>query len=172
MLPPLCLILLGMFEVAGVTFTQAAMESGLREAARFGVTGQLVDDPDPNARKAKILALIDKQTLGFVDMSEAKVTTEVYPGFNDVDDPEPYVDSNGNGKWDSGETYTDVNGNAKWDADVGKGGLGQSSEVVQYTVEYDYPLMTGFMAGILGGEDGKIPLKASIVLRNEPWKTS
>ncbi|WP_419921941.1 helix-turn-helix domain-containing protein [Candidatus Poriferisodalis sp.] len=30
---------------------------------------------------------------------------------------EPYVDSNGNGRWDHGETFTDSNSNSNWDAE-------------------------------------------------------
>ncbi len=38
------------------------------------------------------------------------------PAFvNDHSDPEPFIDSNGNGEYDDGEVITDVNGNGTWD---------------------------------------------------------
>jgi Flp pilus assembly pilin Flp len=166
-LPPLCFLLIGMFEVAALMFTQSTMEGGLREAARFGMTGQLVDDPE--ARKEQILALIDKHTLGFVDMETATVTVAPHGSFSESEEtgPEPYTDANDNGEHDSGEDYTDLNGNGLWD-EV-RDDPGQESEVVEYMVEYDYSPMTGFMSNVLGGEDGMVHLSASIVLRNEPW---
>lgn len=167
-LPPLCFLLIGMFEVGALMFTQATMEGGLREAARFGMTGQLVDDPE--GRKEQILALIDEHTLNFVDMDTATVTISPHGAFGDTGDdagPEPYTDANDNGTWDTGEDYTDLNGNLQWD-EV-RDDAGQAAEIVEYLVEYDYAPMTGFMSEVLGGEDGTVHLGASIVLRNEPW---
>jgi Flp pilus assembly protein TadG len=165
-LSPLCLILLGMFEVSMVMFTQSCMEGALREAARFGITG--TDSADPALRESEILALIDQHTLNLVDMSQASITYEIYNSFNSVGTPEPFVDSNGNGQYDIGESYTDVNGNAQWDADQGKSGAGASSQIVQYTIQYDWKLMTPFIAAVMG-QNGKVHLKASIVIRNEPF---
>jgi Flp pilus assembly pilin Flp len=162
-LPPLCLILVGMFEMSMLMFTQASMEGALREAARFGMTGSV---SDPAERQTQILAIIEKDTFHMLD--SPTISFEVYNSFNSVGDPEPYVDSNGNGKRDSGESYTDVNGNAQWDADQGKAGIGASAQIVQYTVQYDWHVITPFMAPVFGN-NGKVHLKASVVLRNEPW---
>jgi Flp pilus assembly protein TadG len=166
-LPPLCLILVGMFEVSMLMFTQASMEGALREAARFGMTGSV---EDPEDREAQIMDIIDKHTYGVVDMSTANITFEVYDGFGDVDDGEPYVDTNANGNYDVGEPFTNQPGcpSTNWDADCGQAGVGSSAEVVQYTVSYDWEVMTPFMAQFMGDE-GKIKMKASVVIRNEPW---
>ena len=49
----------------------------------------------------------------------------------DITDPsEPFVDSNSNGKWDSGETYTDTDGNGQFDSGTAPGELYQLSIVV------------------------------------------
>lgn len=162
-LPPLCLILVGMFEMSMLMFTQASMEGALREAARFGMTGSV---SDPAQRQTQILAIIKKDTFNM--LQNPTISFEIYNSFNSVGDPEPYVDSNGNGKRDSGESYTDVNGNAQWDADQGKAGIGASAQIVQYTVQYDWHVITPFMAPVFGN-NGKVHLKASVVLRNEPW---
>jgi hypothetical protein len=167
-LPPLCLILVGMFEVGALMYTQAAMEGGLREAARYGMTGRLVDDPE--GRKEQILGLIDEHTLNFVDMDTAIITISPHGTFGDAGDdagPEPWTDADDSGAWESGEDYTDLNGNGQWDDK--RDDAGQAAEVVEYLIEYDYGTMTGFMSEIMGGADGKIHLTASIVLRNEPW---
>jgi Flp pilus assembly protein TadG len=162
-LPPLCLILVGMFEMSMLMFTQASMEGALREAARFGMTGSV---PDPATRQTQILAIIKKDT--FDMLTNPTISYLIYNSFNNVGAPEPFTDTNGNGTRDSGESYTDVNSNAQWDADQGKGGVGASAQIVQYTVQYDWKVITPFMAPIFGN-NGKVHLKASIVLRNEPW---
>ena len=162
-LPPLCLILVGMFEMSMLMFTQASMEGALREAARFGMTGSV---SDPAARQTQILDIINKDTFNM--LTSPTISFMIYNSFNNVGSPEPWTDSNGNGKWDSGESYTDVNSNAKWDADQGKAGVGASAQIVQYTVQYDWHVITPFMAPIFGN-GGKVHLKASVVMRNEPW---
>lgn len=168
-LPPLCLILLGMFEVAMLMFAQAAMEGGLREAARYGVTGQLADKPAD--RITQILALVDKHTYGLFDMEDAKVTYQVYDSFHDVNNQEPFTDSNSNGTRDTGEAFTDLDGDSCWDSGEGTDGAGSAAEIVSYRVEYDYPLITPLIANIMGDAEGKVHLTASIVMRNEPWPT-
>ena len=162
-LPPLCLILVGMFEMSMLMFTQASMEGALREAARFGMTGSVTD---PALRQTQILDIINKDTFNM--LTSPTISFMIYNSFNNVGSPEPWIDANGNGKWDSGESYTDVNSNAKWDADQGKTGVGASAQIVQYTVQYDWHVITPFMAPIFGN-GGKVHLKASVVMRNEPW---
>lgn len=78
-LPAFLLLLFGTLEIAMVMFTLTLAEGGLREAARFGVTGQEVD---PAARQEKILEIISDHTHGLIDISEANVRVTVYPDFS------------------------------------------------------------------------------------------
>ena len=93
-LPPLCLILVGMFEMSMLMFTQASMEGALREAARFGMTGS-VSDPAP--RQTQILDIINKDTFNM--LTSPTISFMIYNSFNNVGSPEPWIDANGNGKW-------------------------------------------------------------------------
>jgi Flp pilus assembly pilin Flp len=172
-LPPLCLILVGMFEMSMLMFTQATMEGALREAARFGMTGSV---SDPAQRQKQILAIIDDQTLNLLDMKTASISFIVFPSFNDVNKREAYTEKGGDpNRYDAGldsgwvaHGLNDDNNNGVWDDGGGVGGVGKSAQVVEYTVQYDWHVMTPFMAPVFGN-NGKVHLKASIVLRNEPW---
>jgi Flp pilus assembly pilin Flp len=169
-LPPLCLILVGMFEMSMLMFTQASMEGALREAARFGMTGSV---PDPADRQDEILAIIDENTFNMLE--DPTISFLIYPSFGDVGDPEPYTEKSipPNSTFDAGidgwdPATQDINGNGIWDGDQGEAGVGGAEQIVQYTVEYDWHVITPFMAPIFGN-DGKVHLRASVVLRNEPW---
>ena len=81
-LPVFLLILFGSIEIAMVMFTLSLAEGGLREAARFGVTGQ---EPDPAARQDRILEIISDHTHGLIDVTEANVSVTVYPDFTGDD---------------------------------------------------------------------------------------
>ena len=141
------------------------MESALRDAARFGITGQ---EPEGGTRLEQIIAIVEKRTIGLVDMTDAKVEVKIYPTFGDVGRGEDFVDGNGNGAYDAGETFTDENGNGAHDSDVGEDGAGDAGAIVAYRMEYAWPLRTP-MAGQLIGEDGKFVLRSAVAVRNEPY---
>ncbi len=164
-IPVLVTVILAAMEFGAIMLTSTLMESSLREAARFGITGQ---QPNGVSRLEKIIQIIDERTLGLIDMSKAKVNILVYPSFSDIGRGETYVDGNANGTYDLGETFTDENGNGVWDADIGAAGSGQSGDIVVYRLQYDWQSMTPFAARIIGN-NGVIGLNASIVVRNEPW---
>lgn len=163
--PVLVTLVIASMEFGTIMLTSTLMESSLREAARFGITGQQVQN---RTRLEEIIRIIDERTLGLVDMTQANVDILVYPSFSDIGRGEDYVDGNANGTYDVGETFTDENANGAWDADIGAAGSGESGDIVVYRLRYDWQVMTP-MATHFVGTDGSIGLNASIVVRNEPW---
>jgi Flp pilus assembly pilin Flp len=166
MAPVMLLTMTGIMEVSMILAVSSLLEGGLRDAARYGITGYV---PAGTTRADQIKAIIANATIGLVDMSKAEITTLVYPSFGDIGQPEPWDDQNSNGVYDIGEPYTDINSNGQWDPDMGAAGLGGPGEIVLYKIKYDLALMTPLIAPIMGGADGKITLTASIAVRNEPY---
>ncbi len=162
---PLVLMVVATMEFGMIMFTSTLMESGLRDAARFGVTGQV---PETGSRLERIVEIIANRTLGLVDMSIADVEVLVYDSFGDIGRGETFVDGNGNGVYDPGETYTDENANGQWDDDVGAPGAGGSREIVVYRMRYPWPLLTPLLDHVVG-VDGHFSLDAAVAVRNEPW---
>lgn len=172
--PPLFLLVIGMFEVAMLMFVDVSVEGGIKEAARWGITGQQSPDPDLT-REEQIVEIIEANTYGLVDLTSADVSVLVYDSFTDVGKPEPWTDDPPyNGVHDAGEAYDDVNGDGEWSEDQGIAGAGTFGEVVQYTVHYTWALMTPLIGDIMSA-DGVIHLSSSVVVRNEPngsvWET-
>lgn len=163
--PILVTVMLASMEFGTIMLTNTLMESSLREAARFGITGQ---QPDGVTRLERIIEIIDERTLGLIDMSEAQVDVLVYPSFSDVGRGEDYVDGNANGTYDPGETFNDENANGQWDSDIGAAGSGASGDIVVYRLHYPWQTMTPFASHFIG-DNGVLGLNASIVVRNEPW---
>tara|TARA_R110000868_G_scaffold221440_1_gene472999 strand:+ start:463 stop:1083 length:621 start_codon:yes stop_codon:yes gene_type:complete len=163
--PLVVLMIVATIEFGMIMFVSTLMESALRDAARFGITGQ---EPDGATRLERIIAIVEDRTIGLVDMADAKVEVRVYPTFGDVGRGEAFVDGNGNGAYDPGETFTDENGNGAHDADIGEAGPGEAGSIVAYRMEYAWPLRTP-LAGPLIGHDGKFVLKSAIAVRNEPY---
>lgn len=168
--PILFLITAGTMELGIAMFTNILMESSLRDAARWGITGQEPPGGEGgNSRLEQITAMIDQHTLGLVDMDEADLEILTYPSFDDIGQAEEFVDGNSNGSYDAGETYTDSNENGQWDEDMGSSGAGGSGEVVVYRITYKWPLLTPIVGKLIGDEEGKFGLRASVAVRNEPW---
>jgi len=165
-MPILAVALVGLLEMAMIMFVTTLMEGGLREASRFGITGSI---PAGVSREQRILDIIEEHTIGLVDMTQANITTLIYPDFDNIGDPEPYTDdSPANGSYDVGETYVDVNGNAQWDADMGASGAGNAGDIVVYNITYDWQLLTGLLDAFIG-QNGEIELTASVAVQNEPF---
>ena len=163
--PMFVITVLGIMEVGMILSTEALMEGAVRDAARFGVTGQ-----DEAERLEIIENIISERTIGLVDMDTAQIDVLTYGSFDVIGAPEPFVDSAPyNGVYDPGETYSDINSNGQWDPDQGLASAGQSGEVVLYRVTYNAPSMTGFLDHLIGGEDNAVQLVASIAVRNEPY---
>ena len=164
--PVLLLVIAAIIEFGMIMFVTVLMEGGLREAARYGITGQI---PAGGDRAAQILAIAADRTLGLVDIGKATVSITAYPTFDDVGKGEDFVDGNKNEKYDSGETFKDCNGNGKRDESRGKSEPGGGGDVVVYQFDYDWDLL---LMKQLIGKDGKFHLRANAVVRNEPWDGS
>jgi TadE-like protein len=157
-------VTLSILEFSGIMFVQTLLEGGAREASRYGLTGQ---QPDGISRETMILQIVSENSFGVIDVSDLDMTTLVYDSFEEVGQPEPFIDENGNDAYDEGETFTDVNGNGAWDDDMGAVGLGGPGEVVVYEMSYDWPIMIPLFRPFFGDH---VTLEANIAVRNEPFE--
>jgi Flp pilus assembly protein TadG len=161
----LTLLIGGILEVAMILFVQSAMEGGIRDASRFGITGFT---PAAVSREAQIVDIVNSRLMGLYTITTNDVTTRVYATFSDIGQPEPFIDANGNGAYDGGESFTDVNGNGQWDPDMAASGAGGAGQVVVYQVAVDWRPLTPLLLPFLGA-GGTIHLSSAIAVRNEPF---
>ena len=161
--PLLATILIAIVEFGTIMFSSILMESGLRDASRFGITGREVAGM---TRLENIVQVISDRTIGLIDMDAASIDIMVYPSFSQAGSGEDYVDGNANGSYDVGETFTDSNASGTWDSDIGVAGAGGAGDIVLYRISYDWPILTPFASTFIG-TDGAFQLRASIAVRNE-----
>jgi len=163
--PIMLLTITGIIDMMLVLFVTSLMEGGMRDASRLGRTGY---NPPAGTREEAILQKIADATLGLVDISQAQISMLTYQDFGAIGQPEDYTDVNGNSQHDDGEPWVDTNGNGVWDEDQGTAGAGSSSSIVQYTVRYDWKLLTPFLPTFLPNGD-TFPIVVTAAVRNEPW---
>ena len=89
-------------------------------------------------------------------------------GFRDARGQHRCIDTDHDGRYDTGETYTDVNGNGHWDADMAAQGYGDANDIVVYTVTYPWKINTPMVSQFFSN-DGELTLSASAVVKNEPY---
>jgi Flp pilus assembly pilin Flp len=171
--PVLVLFMMGTIEAMMMMFVQNILESATFNASRLGKTGFATAGA---TREETIRTMIDERAGGLLDPALIDIDAVAYGGgFGDVNEPEPYTDSNGNGVKDGGEAYIDSNGNGQWDADMGAVGLGNAGDVVVYTVRYPWTLITPVASSFFGDDeldpedDPTVVLTARAVVRNEPF---
>lgn len=161
--PVVLLMIMGTIEFSLIMFTTAVMESATSHTSRLGKTGYTEAG---STREEQLVANIQALTSGLLDPDEIEITAKVYDAFDDVGDPEPFVDANNNLQYDDGETYSDINGNMQWDADMGAEGFGDANDVVVYTVSYPWRINTPLISSIIGNV---FTITARAAVKNEPY---
>jgi Flp pilus assembly pilin Flp len=202
--PVMLMITFGIMEISLCMASLVTLEGGLKQASRYGITSQTQDTltadqlakvptyfKDPTNPRLEMIGLIlNENTLDLIDLNEARPTAKIFSSFSAIKDGEPYNDKNGNGQYDAdydngvdadgkplpkGEPYSDL------DCDGQRDGPGSESEsvgapgnIVVYTVDYDWRILTPIIGRWLGEPDPnhpggyRIPMTASIVVKNEP----
>lgn len=161
---PMMALLLGGIEAGNLAYSRSVVESSLRVAARMATTGQYSAQDIDNYVKERM------EGIG-IKAGAVKISRRAYSSFESVANPEPLTSDVAplGGAPSSGDCYLDLNGDKQWSADSGAAGDGQSEDILYYGVEADYGLLFPFLAESLGGKNGKLPLKANAVVKNEPF---
>jgi Flp pilus assembly protein TadG len=195
-LPVLLLFSFGILEVSLCMFSLVTLEGGLKQASRFGITSQLPSDAAiaalpagavPSAfagsdnRTKMIMAILNQSTVDLIDLNTATISTQVFTSFSAASTGEPFTDSNNDGIWESGEPFSDTNCNGVRDGPGASSGgagaagnVGAPNNIVVYTVNYNWKILTPIVGQFLGQPDpsrpGKymIPMSAQMVVKNEP----
>jgi Flp pilus assembly pilin Flp len=164
--PVLMLMMFGIIEFSLIMVAYNTMEGATAISSRLGKTGYTASGL---TRQQTIINAIDDRAGSLIDISRITVASKFYKQYDQINDPEPYIDANGNSSYDAGENYTDINGNGAWDADMGSSGYGSAGDVVVYTVSYPWALMTPIISRIIGNEAGAITITTHAVVKNEPY---
>jgi len=161
--PVMLLLMMGIIEFSMIMFTQTVMESATSNTSRMGRTGFSLAGL---SREQQLINNVATRTAGLLNPSLITVTMQTYSSFDRVNDPEPFIDSNNNGVYNSGEAYTDINGNGQWDQDMATAGAGNANDIVVYTVSYPWQITTPLVNAVIGNI---FAVSARSVVKNEPY---
>lgn len=165
--PILILMLFAVIEFSLVMLVSNMMESATNISSRLGKTGFTASG---QSREETILASIRERAGPLIDPTLLTIGTKVYGRLSQIGQPEPWHDTNHNGSVDPGE-YDDINGNGVYDTDMARAGYGGARDIVVYTVSYPWEIQTPIMRELIGDANGRFPITASAVVKNEPYDT-
>jgi len=159
-LPTLCVLLMGTFELGWRMYASSVVQGTLHEAARMGTVG--------NKTTTEVDEYVRERLLTFSRNGTIKTDVRSYEDFTQVATPERITsDSVPTGEFNLGDCYEDFNDNNQYDLDRGKIGLGNADDIVRYEVTLSYPRMFP-VAGLMGWDE-LATIKSSTVLRNQPF---
>ncbi|MET0239424.1 MAG: TadE/TadG family type IV pilus assembly protein [Sphingobium sp.] len=167
-LPMLCTLLLGAFDVGHSLYMQSLLQGTVQKASRDSSL-----ETANAATQAVIDARVKAQVLVLHNGADVTFSRRYYRTFSKAAAAtrEEFTDS-ANGPWrdnicNNSESFTDANNNGVWDADGGDSGQGGARDKVVYTVTVSYPRM--FPIDKFVGGSGTTKLVASTVLANQPF---
>jgi hypothetical protein len=152
-------MLLGLFDLGQLAYTQAVLNGAVQDAARSSSL-EAGDIDDADAMVADIVRVV-------APGAEFETERTSYASFADIGRPERWNDADGDGTCADGETYTDENGNGTWDADIGTDGNGGAEDVILYSVTVTYEPL--FPNPFFPGGTTSRTVSASAMKKNQPF---
>lgn len=159
-LPVLCILLMGTFDLGYRSYVASIVQGSLHEAARMATVGGVTPEQIDAHVKASLRSFSSNATI--------TTRTQSYYDFASVRQPEKITgDTAPLGSYNRGDCWEDVNGNSRFDTDAGRSGTGNADDIVRYEVTMSYPHVFP-VARLLGWTDD-VTIVSSTVLRNQPY---
>jgi Flp pilus assembly protein TadG len=159
-LPALCVLLLGIFELGYRSYAASVIQGALHEAARMATVGGVTMN--------QIDARVRERLSNFSNHGTVTTQTSSYQDFSGVSSPERITsDTAPTGQFNNGDCFEDANGNSTYDLDRGRSGMGNSEDIVRYQVTFTYTRL--FPIGSFIGWSNTETITSNTVLRNQPY---
>lgn len=157
--PVFMTLMLGLFDIGQMVYTQSTLNGVVQEAAR----SSSLETGDTVSADARVETLLDTTAPG-VTVAATRLS---YFDFADLGRAEAWNDADGDGACNNGENYTDENGNGSWDLDIGVSGNGGAGDVVIYEVTATYKPLFPVPFFSMSGTDRV--LTSSAIKKNQPF---
>jgi len=159
-LPALCVLLMGIFELGWRMYVASVVQGALHDAARSATVG--------NRSTSEIDQEVKDRLRSFSKNGTVTTNIRSYDDFTQVATPERITsDTSPTGRFNPGDCYEDFNGNSQYDLDRGRTGLGNADDIVRYEVTISYPRMFP-VSGFLGWSN-TTSITSNTVLKNQPY---
>ncbi|MEM6856290.1 MAG: TadE/TadG family type IV pilus assembly protein [Pseudomonadota bacterium] len=160
--PVFILMIMGIFDMAHTQYTSAMMNGAMQAAGR-DLTLESAGSQEANIDQT----VIDRVKTVVPSSANVQLEKLSHFEFSDIGEQEEYDDDNGDGVCNNNEVFVDANSNGQWDDNRGAAGIGGARDAVLYTAIVSYDRL--FPMYGLAGLPQKVTIRASTVLRNQPY---
>lgn len=160
-MPTFLMLVMGTFDLGVQMYAKAVLAGAVEHAARANALESNASDQGP------IDQIVRNRVGEVASFATLSFNRTRYTSFSDVNNPEAYNDTNGNGARDSWECFSDANGNGSYDTNRGANGQGGASDVVLYRVDMTFNRI--FPLWRMLGQPQSKTITVSTVLRNQPY---
>lgn len=160
-MPTFLLLVMGTFDLGFQMYAKASLAGAVESAAR---SNTLESNASDQTTIDQVVRTRLATTARYATLSFAR---ENYNSFSDLNNPEAFNDTNGNGARDSFECFSDANGNGSYDTSRGASGQGGASDVTLYRVNMTFNRI--FPLWKMLGEPQSKTITVTTVLRNQPY---
>lgn len=160
---PTLMLLMGSIELSYFGYVKSVISGSTREVARSTATGQYTEN------ELSVILRNRFESVG-VRPEDIIISTSAFQTFDStISKPEPLTqDSAPFGQPNIGDCYYDLNKNGLWNSDTSGG----PEDILHYSVSVKHKLLFGITNSILGAENGKVNIKASTTVKNEPYNNN
>jgi Flp pilus assembly protein TadG len=169
---PLCVLLMGGFDLGHQAYIKSVMQGALTDAARRAS----VEDPqfasEGSTTEERVANSIKSQLRAITPGAAITVTESNFYDFSGIGNPEKLMtDVNGNGAYDAedNDCFSDLNENGKYDTDTGRDGVGGANDVAFYQAHIVMPRL--LPVAKLIGFSPNYDMTVATAIRNQPYGT-
>jgi Flp pilus assembly protein TadG len=165
---PLCVVLMGFFDLGYQSYLRSTLQGALNDVARVASVESPTINAQGNTIEQRIENAIKARMPGQARNGTYTIRTTNYYSYSGSGNPEPLVtDVNSNGRYDAGDCWEDMNPNSQFDLDASRSGRGGADDVVFYEVTLAMPRILP-MSGLLGVSN-QYSITARAAVRNQPY---
>lgn len=167
---PLCVLVMGGFDLGHQSYIRSVMQGALNDAARRAA----VEDPAFTASGAtteeRVENTIKAQLAGITPGAEITISQSNFYDFSGIGNPEKLMrDKDKDGTYDEadGDCFSDLNENGEYDTDTGRAGIGGANDVVFYQADITMPRL--LPVAKLIGFSPNYEFGVATAIRNQPF---
>lgn len=167
---PLCVLIMGGFDLGHQSYIRSVMQGALNDAARRAA----VEDPQfaggGATTEERVENAIMRQLQPITPNATITIKQSNFYDFSGIGNPEKLIrDQDGNGAYDEadGDCFSDLDEDGEYDTDTGRAGIGGANDVAFYQADITMPRLLP-VASLIGFSPN-YEMSVATAIRNQPY---
>jgi hypothetical protein len=167
---PLCVLIMGGFDLGHQSYIRSVMQGALNDAARRAAVEDPVFAAGGSTTEERVVNAIKEQLQPITPGAEITISQSNFYDFSGIGNPEKLMrDEDGDGAYDAadGDCFSDLDEDGEYDTDTGRSGIGGANDVVFYQADITMPRLLP-VASLIGFSPN-YEMSVATAIRNQPY---